>query len=531
MNKLKKCGYLADILLLLFTGVFYMTDNIVYARLSQMIWDRLPMKVNAMWKWLLVMAGYLLVFRAMAGLFLWLKHRVTKKISDQIKENVYKSYVESRESVYTKKSILSVINNDIPLLETEYYQAMITLIVSAMEVVLAFVVTFTQNVFYGSFCFLFMLIPVFLSRHRATCVEKLNQDLQDTKKGYMGLLSTTAKGKDTIRSYQMFDVFLGLHGGLATNLSRLNIRKKEQLSKNMIFNQNTNRCASGLAALVGFYLAGKGIMTLGWVVAFIQISSSMTYTLVDAIQEATKIHGAKKVKKDIFSSYPMKTRGDEDGENPETKPQTPEAMGVLCHIRQCSLGARTVLENVDFSLLPGEKLRIMGENGSGKTTLLKLLLGLNDRFDGNITWMTREGTAASPENVIAYIPQSPFLFNDTVKRNIILDQPEDDLRYGRIKKLCRIALDDHKVVSNVHQNVSGGEKQKIELARALYSGRPVLILDEPYSALDQKSLLDIERDILMDPKKTVITISHTGKNENDALYNRHLVLGKPEAMG
>lgn len=527
MRKGKNYGFRLEIVLLCIAGPFFVADNIVYARLSQLIWDRLPMEMDAVLLWSGITLGYLLVFRLAVGLFLWLKLRITKKISNQVKECIYKSYVESKASIYTEKSIISIINNDIPQLETEYFQAILSLIASIAEVILAFAVTFSKNIYYGVFCFIFMLIPLLLTKRRVSTIEGLNHKLKKDREAYTKFMSTTSPGKDTIRSFHMFEVVLGIHGGLASELAGVNTKKREQLSKNMIFNQNTNRCASGVAALVGFYLAGQGILTLGWVIAFIQLSSSMTYTLVEAISEWTKFSSTRSMKKDIFDKYDVHLKS--CGVDAETisAEETPvfQAMGLSCHIKRCRLGDKTILENINFELEPGEKLLISGGNGSGKTTLLKILLGLNNDFDGTVVWLNQNGEPVKlPESRIAYVPQYPFLFDDTVKNNIILGGSPDDDRLGEVLSQVHISLEPSTPVNNIRQNVSGGEKQKVELARAVYSKRPVVILDEPYSALDYKSAMNVERLVLGDPEKTVITISHSVPLENRKLYRRRLIL-------
>ena len=95
----------------------------------------------------------------------------------------------------------------------------------------------------------------------------------------------------------------------------------------------------------------------------------------------------------------------------------------------------------------------------------------------------------------------------------------NDLRYREAKKMAALELPDEKQLNYKEENLSGGEKQKIELARAWYSGRKLWIMDEPYSALDQKSLLQAEREILSRPEQTSITISHV-VNENRNSYHK-----------
>ena len=86
-----------------------------------------------------------------------------------------------------------------------------------------------------------------------------------------------------------------------------------------------------------------------------------------------------------------------------------------------------------------------------------------------------------------------------------------------------LTVDDERMLCYSKDNISSGEKQKIGIARAMYSEENIFVMDEPYSTLDQKSLLQIEKHILDNPEKTVITISHF-KNENSNLYNKVLTL-------
>lgn len=198
-------------------------------------------------------------------------------------------------------------------------------------------------------------------------------------------------------------------------------------------------------------------------------------------------------------------------------------MGCCCCIERCMLGEKQIFSGVDFLVKPGEKVLITGENGSGKTTLLKILLGLNQEFEGNVDWIGEDGEVLEKgEGQIAYIPQNPFVFEGTVRENIVLDKEEEQERYREVREIVSLKVEDDKKMEVLQQNISGGEKQKIELARAIYSGCMIFILDEPYSALDQKTLLEVERYLLNDPEKTVIVVSHAEGEETEKWYTRHL---------
>ena len=511
------------LLILLVTAPFFVGDTAINSKITQMIWDNIPMDFQNMVFWGIIIIIYVILFRVMIGLFYYSSIAFTKEISNHMRKQVYANTLEQKEWIKSSDIIINTLNNDINLLEIEYYYSGIMLLAKTIEIFVACIIVLFENAFYGGFCFLIMLIPVFLSKKSGDKIKGVNEDIRECKKEYMNFTFDIGRGKDTIRCYQMIDIILGIHGGIAGNLEKKNTDKSNELSNGIIINQNMNRCANGVILLVGFYMASKGNISLGWVMAFSQLSSSMTYTLVDAMQEGMKVYGCRSIKKKLCQKYNLESYISDikKKEKPSVK-----FSKLVCNIKGYSVEGKSILQNINFILESGDKVLIMGENGSGKTTLLKILLGLIEKtdYEGNIQWINENGDSMfQPEGYIAYISQTPFVFHESVKKNIILDSNLNKKRYDAVKKTVNLKVEDEKIVSHLQENISGGEKQKIEIARAIYSGRSVFIFDEPYSSLDQKSLIEIEKKILCQENKTVITISHA-VNENIKLYNKILTL-------
>lgn len=507
---------------------FFVTDTVVCAKINQELLDSIPMNVDKVLIWGIRIILYLLIFRVFIGLFYKSTVVLTKGITKQIRESIYDCAGQQKIWLKKETAVSSTLNNDIYLLEKDYYSAWIMLIVKSLEVILACIVAFNENAYYGIFCFIVMILPVLCSGRRAVKVGKINQGIQDTSSEYMDFISKIGHGKETIHHYNLLETVLGCHGGIAGRLTEWNICKKNELSKSMIINQNMNRCANGVVSLFGFYLAGKGVLSLGWVMAFSQLASSMTYTLAEVIQEGMKIYASRSVKQRIFEEYELSgfhlKEQKERAEIDITKAS--EGMGLVCNIKQYCIDEKEILSDIHFSLNSGDKALIIGGNGAGKTTLLKLILGLIEEkeYEGCVKWVNAKGEdILCPESNMAYMPQSPFVFHETVKDNIILNGVFNQQKYEDVKLLTGLQVIDEKIVNHLQNNVSGGEKQKIGLARVLYSCRNTFILDEPYSALDQQSLLGVERSILSDPQRTVITISHV-RSENQEMYNKILVI-------
>lgn len=181
------------------------------------------------------------------------------------------------------------------------------------------------------------------------------------------------------------------------------------------------------------------------------------------------------------------------------------------------------LESVSLSLCPGEKIALVGYNGAGKTTLIHLLLRLYDLSQGEICW---GGKPVQQYDLPLYRGQFGVLFQNfqiyaaTLAENIALDrewdrgkEQEAARRSGLAPLLQRLPLDlQTPVLREFNEDglmLSGGEQQKLAIARIFYSFAPVLILDEPSSALDPLAEYELNRKIQsLSEDKTVLFISH-----------------------
>ena len=175
----------------------------------------------------------------------------------------------------------------------------------------------------------------------------------------------------------------------------------------------------------------------------------------------------------------------------------------------------------------------MAPSGWGKTTLLRLMLGLKMPKQGKILLNGKEvnGDWDTAHNYYSYVNQKPFMFDDTLRFNITLGRKVSDEKLKRtihesgLDKL----VEEHGLDNSVGEagnSLSGGQIQRVEIARALLSGRPILLADEATSALDPNLSLAIHKTLLKNQRIAVIEVAHKISLEEKAMFDKIVQLDK-----
>ncbi len=185
---------------------------------------------------------------------------------------------------------------------------------------------------------------------------------------------------------------------------------------------------------------------------------------------------------------------------------------------QYSKDSPLVLKGINADMPFGKKIGFAGTVGSGKTTLVKLLMRIADPTEGDIE-IGRTNIKDMPlsklRSFFGYIPQEPILFSDTIHKNVVLGRALDDSRINNSVKLAQ--LDDflknapkglNELIGERGLKLSGGEKQRIAIARALLAQPKILILDDATSNLDAETEKKLVTQLSEAAATTMVIISH-----------------------
>ena len=179
-----------------------------------------------------------------------------------------------------------------------------------------------------------------------------------------------------------------------------------------------------------------------------------------------------------------------------------------------------IFKNLNFAINKGEKIALVGRSGIGKSTFIDLISGLIKPTKGEITIDNKIISDKKLSNLVSYVPQSTYLFDDTLFYNVTLDDirtVSKNNKFLEILKICDLYKFHN---SNTTKNkkyklgdkgvkISGGQKQRVGIARALYNLKEILLLDEPTSSLEASLEKKIIKNILKAYiNKTIIIITH-----------------------
>ncbi len=331
---------------------------------------------------------------------------------------------------------------------------------------------------------------IFLARR----IKRISKEIQKKQESFSSVLIEFITGIQTIKLFSMEEFSMQKYKEQNTQLAKLELKSaRYDISARPVLH------AVGMVCLITALMFGLwGLkLPLHEVLFFCGLLSGVYEPLKKFAEENGRIQrgiAACERMWDVLSLPPER-----DDESDELKQTTVNFLQSV-EFKNVSFGyneTKPVLQDVSFTISKGQMVAIVGATGSGKSTLVSLLTQLFKAQEGEILIdgvSIEEYTHNAIRQFISVVPQKPFLFHDTIIENVRFGRPFSE---AQVLKACQKAHADsfiqtlpsgyNSVIGEAGKTLSGGQLQRLAIARALLKGAPVLILDEATSSLDTVS--------------------------------------------
>ena len=337
---------------------------------------------------------------------------------------------------------------------------------------------------------------------------------------YSNLQSFTTEsftGIETIRTMPASNFFLNEYKKRQIQSMKVSWSIEEKYILQNSFVTIFSRLSSLSVLIVGFYFVMKNLISLGQVAAFISLSGFFSSSINSLINLQSGIQEAFAAINRLFEILSIESSISNGNEKPENlQPEIKFDKIDFSYIKE-----KPIYENFDLKISKGEWISFIGETGCGKTTITRLLLKFYKPNKGRILWNNIDLQDIDTNwlySKIAYIPQDIILFAGTILENLTLFNQsynkekiyEITKQVGIYDKIMSLPNQFETLVGEKGTFLSGGEKQKIAIARALIKNPLLIIFDEATSNLDvfsEKQIVQIIKELHQNGM-TIITIAH-----------------------
>ncbi|MDE6421156.1 MAG: ABC transporter ATP-binding protein/permease [Lachnospiraceae bacterium] len=409
-----------------------------------------------------------------------------------------------------KGAYLSMLNHNMSLVEENYFKNFFTIYASLLGMVLAAIVLFLTNPIVALFSLACTCIPTAIPKLFAKKLSAMQADTAEKASDFQTQAAEILDGYELIKNYSIEKKMQERYQERSIQAELCKYKWECIMAELQGIANTASILTQFLIMLFAGFLATKGYITLGSIVAVTQLSGQV----ITPASQLTAMFGL------LTSIHPVSAKimelvKENDHLLPidETKNEEHE---ISFRDVSFSYGEQPVLKHIHLTLEKGKKYALTGNSGSGKSTLLKLLMQYYPTYEGQILI---DGTELKEYECFfkqcAYVGQEVFLLNDTIEHNICLYQKPDAERLAyaiRESGLETVLEQTDKGVQAMAgengSNFSGGERQRIAIARALYHNKKILLFDEATSALDSAMAEKIENLILNLRGVTCLFVSH-----------------------
>ncbi|MDR2043839.1 MAG: ABC transporter ATP-binding protein/permease [Clostridium sp.] len=427
---------------------------------------------------------------------------------------------------------ISSFNNNIKLIEEDYFLNIFAIFSSVCLFVIATSMLLFVSPLLAIISIVFSCLPIFIP-------QLFSKRLKLTQEEYYKQLETfNGKVKDILNAFEVVKAFRA-ETNVLSNHSLVNHTTEEKRYKFASVSADAELLTVILSLVVQFsvlmsagFLVLNSNITVGTMIASVQLCGMTVDPIRSAVQLFLKLKATSPIGNELLTIVDKIdcSLNCNDKKEKQIIYHNISLNSVSYSYSSEKVPAQNVLNEIDFKFSSGKKYVIVGNSGSGKSTIAKLILGYYPPTKGSVTIDGKQVIDDSDTDYnIAYIQQENIIFDDTFENNLTLYKPYSKVAIMNVVKIVGfeslgiVTEEDFskKIDSNT---ISGGEKQRIAIARAILIGSNILIADEVTSNLDNKTSFEIEKKIFELKEMTIIWITHRLNKVLLQQYDEVLVL-------
>lgn len=457
-------------------------------------------------------------------LFFTASNKLTSVYIEDLRSDIFRSILSKNYKDFyanDKGNYISKLINEVTLIDEKFFSNLCTFLQVSIKALLVLISIFLLNWKLSIIAIFLMTLPLYIPKLIQNKIKNLNSKYVNSINNLTSLLNDYLSGYEIIHNYSLTQIFIKkfIDKNYNTQYDFYKMRKISSLSRTL--SMILSYFSFFIVVIFSTYLVFKGEFTAGEFFAAIGLVDQLSWPIISISINIQNFIAAKPV---INSILPYINTINANTKNSNTDKISNIVFDNVCF----SYNEKQLIKNFNAEFKENKKYLIKGESGSGKTTLINLLLGFEKLDSGNIFI---NGKVCETEDIlgkISIVRQETFLFNDTIRNNISLHEDIEDENILKILNTVNLTKfssveDLDTIIENSGINLSGGEKRRIILARALIRKKDVLILDEPLANLDKNNAHLIEDLILKINDVTLIVISHTFSEEKlkefDEIYS------------
>lgn len=357
------------------------------------------------------------------------------------------------------------------------------------------------------------ILPLLASILTGNLVAQAEKKVSDKNEGYMATLKDSLTGFPVIKSFRAEEPICRLFSEKVQEVSEAKCLRNKLIYLVALLSNSAGSIVQVGVFLIGAYLALHDTgLSAGSVIVFVQLLNYVINPIGTIPQALAEIKSSRALIAKIANALEDNVRD----EGTERKVELNSAITV----RNLSFGYeadKPVLQNVDFTFEAGKSYAVVGASGSGKSTLLNLLMASYEGYTGSIFYDETELRQLSSESLydlVSLVQQNVFIFNASIRDNITMftnfpsKEVDRSIEMSGLSKLITERGEDYLCGEN-GIGLSGGEKQRISIARSLLKKSRVLLVDEATASLDAQTAFQVSNSILDLQDLTRIVVTHT----------------------